>query len=228
MKRILFLLVASLSWGLSLVIPQMAHANGDRILLVLGVIASSNERGGVALLKNGRGETFAARGGQELERGLFIERITRDFVDVRIDGRVERLKVGEELSTPVVTATAESPGGVVQEDGFERQGGTVKVTAAYRDHVVKNQLATILMQAAATPHYVNGQLIGFRLSDLEPGSIFIKAGFVDGDVVTGINGQSLSDVASTVRLLHSLKQEAKADVTLVRGGREQTMQIVVQ
>jgi type II secretory pathway component PulC len=75
---------------------------------------------------------------------------------------------------------------------------------------------------------VNGELQGFQLLEIDAGSIYEKVGLTNGDVVTAINGQALSDVGNTIKMLHSLKDKTNADVTVLRGGREQTMQIVVQ
>lgn len=201
-----------------------AVAELPRSLLVLGVIASGVETSGVALVKTGNNSAFAARVGDEVDRGVVIQRITREFVYLRVNGRLERLKVGEQIS-----GYDNVPKGLPADvGGVERQGNKVRVSAAYREHMVKHQLSAILMQAAAVPYYSANVLNGFRLLEIEAGSVFEKVGFVNGDLITAINGQRLTDVAMTIRLLQSLKDETKADVTLIRNNQEQSLQIVVE
>lgn len=203
-----------------------ALASGKRFL-VIGVIASAEENQGVALLKDlGGGEAFAAKVGQEIAREVKIFRITREFVYLQVNGRLDKVRVGEQLDTERSSASdlsaADSAGGV------ERTGNSVRISASFREHMVKDQLNKVLMQAAAVPYYVNGALVGFRLWDIDPGSIYEKTGFLNGDIVTSINGQELTDVGRTIQMLQSLKNEARVSVTFTRGGLPQTIEINVQ
>jgi type II secretory pathway component PulC len=84
------------------------------------------------------------------------------------------------------------------------------------------------MQAAAVPNYEGGRLKGFTLWEIDKGSVYELAGFQDGDVITAINGQELTDVGNTIKLLHSLKGESRADVSVTRAGTARTIKIEVQ
>jgi general secretion pathway protein C len=206
----------------------VAHAAGEG-LLVLGVIASGDETAGVALIKaSASGKTFAARTGQEIDKSVFLRRVTREYVYVEIKGKTERIRVGEQIEAPSYGPAPASGLGVAKYEGLERSGNQVRMTTALKDQILKHDLSKVLMQVAAVPYYVNGALQGFRLWDIDPGSVYEQAGFVNGDVVTSINGNQLTDVAGTIRMLQSLKDEPKVDVTFVRQGAEQTFQLVVQ
>jgi general secretion pathway protein C len=197
--------------------------------LILGVIASGKPDQGIALIKAlPSNAAFAARVGQEIDKGVVIEGITRDYVYMRINGRLERVKVGEQLEASTPSGPA---GGAVLDAaaaGIERNGDTVTISAALREHVVKDALGKVMMQAAAVPYYINGDLQGFRLWDIEPGSLYERAGFVNGDLVTTINGQRLADVGMAVRVLQSLRSESRAEITFVRGGVEKKVTVVIQ
>lgn len=202
-----------------------ALAAGKRFL-VLGVIASLDENQGVALLKNvDGGEAFAAKVGQEIAREAKIFRITREFVYLQINGRLDKVKVGEQLDTERGGAS-DVPG--PETSSIERNGNTVRVSAAYREHIVKDQLSKVLMQAAAVPYYSNGALVGFRLWDIDPESIYEQTGFKNGDIVTSINGQDLTDVGMTVRLLQTLRNETKVTVGITRYGLPQKIDISIE
>jgi general secretion pathway protein C len=211
------------------VVTWAPAAFGDgQVFLVLGVIASQSPGNGVALMKSVQGgETLAVRDGQRLGAGVTVRSITRDFVLLDVYGHTEKVKVGEQVDTAAAATAATHPLATAS-GGLERVGNTVRLSSTFRDQVVKGQLSQIMMQAAAVPDYANGELIGFTLKEIDKGSVFEQAGFVDGDVVTAIDGQRLSDVGRAIRVLQSLKTVERAEVTFVRGGAEQTVQIVVQ
>lgn len=219
---LLWLLAASV-----LAAGPAAPAAKSRTFLVLGVIASARDGEGVALLKAMQGsEAFAVRVGQQIDPDVVVQSITRDYVFFRTHGHVEKVRVGEQLDPASVSADYLPLN--LNAGGIEKQGNVVRVTESLRNDVVKQQLSKVLMQAAAIPYYVNGELVGFRLSDIDAGSIYQKAGFIDGDIVTNINGQRLSDVGLAIRTLQGLKNESHVDVTYTRKGVEQTVQIEVQ
>jgi general secretion pathway protein C len=60
---------------------------------------------------------------------------------------------------------------------------------------------------------------GFKLSEIQNNSIFQQLGLRDGDVVQTINGQSLSDPASAIQLLNSLRASDSIAMVLTRSGR---------
>lgn len=217
------LLILCATWAM---LATPAFASGKHFL-VLGVIASAEENNGVALMKDLDGSgTFAARVNQEIARDVRIFRITREFVYLQVGGRLDKVKVGEQLDTDrSATADIAADGSA---GGVERKGNSVRLTSAFREHMVKEQLSKVLMQAAAVPYYVNGSLIGFRLWDIDPGSIYEKTGFENGDIITSINGRDLTDVGMTIRTLQALKNEPKASIKFTRSGDSQTIEIEVQ
>lgn len=119
-----------------------------------------------------------------------------------------------------------------REEGLSRttegDGIDVALTAAYRDNMVKNDLQKILMEAAATPYMQGGKIGGFQLTDITPGSIFEKAGFENGDVITSINAVPLESPTGAIKVLHSVKGAESVDVTLMRSGQSMDMTISVQ
>jgi general secretion pathway protein C len=226
------LLGAAVVLGTSLGAAGQAQAQNETNFLVLGVIASEDVSAGVALVKDTvSGKTFAARPGMRLSERATIVGVTQKFVSVKFGDRTEEIAVGDQIVSSGSNGGGDTARGQVlvgEAGGVERSGNVVRVAASYRDAVLKGQLSKVLMQVAAVPHYVNGALEGFKLWDIDAGSIFEQAGFAEGDLVTSINGQALSDVGATIKLLQSMREEPRADITVVRKGVEQTLQIVVQ
>ena len=226
--RFLILAVSVLGW------TQVARSQTGSNYLVLGVIVQNGAGKSVALIKNtSNNSTLAVREGQLIRGGnTVLVAVKRKEVTLKIDGRNVAVAVGETTQDassrtyrPETIATAADGVGYT---GVERQGNTTKVSSALRDHIVTTDLSKVMMQAAAVPRYVNGRLHGFSLHDIEPGSVYEQIGLREGDLVTHINGQSLSDVANTIKLLRSLKDEPNASMTLQRGGVEQNLSLVIQ
>ena len=100
------------------------------------------------------------------------------------------------------------------EDGFERsltddEQIEVKMTEAYRDNLIGNELQKILMQATALPYFEEEKIVGFQLTQIDKDSIFSKGGFENNDVITNVNGLELNSISGAVKLLKSLKGEKK-------------------
>lgn len=212
-------------WGcLLMAVASSSSALAESEYLVIGVIHSKAASDSVALIKDKRsGHTFAARTGQAFAdgRGIVVE----------ISPRSVQLRLKEKQVTLLVGGDGTAFVGGRSSDGQQEisiSGSTVEISSTYRDHIVQNQLAKVLMQAAAVPHFQGNQLNGFTLLDIEPGSVYEQVGFQSGDIVTSINGQPLIDVGSTIRLLHVLKEEASADVTVERNGAKQQLNIRIK
>ncbi len=202
-----------------------AIANEDNNFKVLGIIASSKQQAGVALIKEvGSGRTFAARVGSPIAKKVTLRAVHRRTVEVLINDKIYIMRVGDESATAQVSfaSFANQP---LSQESFEHDGDTVKVSASLRDHIVNQRLGEVLMQAAAVPYLADGRLAGFTLWDIEPRSVFELAGLKNGDTITSINGQDINDVGMTIRLLHSLRNESNASLVLLRNGQKQNLNL---
>lgn len=198
----------------------MFYSLPARALSVVGVIAS--DHGGVALVRPKVGAApVVVRAGERVAENIFVNKIARDFVDFKIHGRIERARVGEDLVSDPTQTTA-------NVSGIERHGNKVVISAQLREQIVRRDLGKVLMQAAAVPYYMNGELRGFSLWDIDQGSVYELAGFKNGDIVVAINGSDIVDVGSAIRTLHSLRDESEASVRVLRNGSEETILIAVQ
>jgi len=207
-----------------------------RNFLVIGVIASNKQSSGIALLKDvSNGKTFATKEGQAIEPAMTLSKVGRKTVEVIIDSQLYVIEVGADTASgiergPIVPVREGYTQSVVAEvrSAIEVDGNTVKVTQDFKDQLVKADLNKILMQAAAVPHLVDGRLSGFQLWEIERDSVFDVAGFKDGDIVTAINDQPISDISRTLRHLSSLKNAHQAKFDYLRNGAHQNITVLVQ
>ena len=194
--------------------------------LVLGTIVSVNKDRSVALIKHrASGNTRAVRVGNPIAKDLKLLEVDKRVIKVAQRGKTYLIRVGSsEEFTPVSTRNIAAN----QQGGLQRNKGNVTVSAAYKDHLLKNELNKILMQAAAVPALKDGRVVGFTLWEIEKGSIYEKLGFKNGDTITSINDNRLVDAGQAVKVLVSLKKAKQLALNFTRGGVEQQMNVRVQ
>ncbi len=195
---------------------------------VLGVIASSKDAKGVALLKKKNGGQVAAfKAGQEISPQFSIEKIEQKTVTFLFQSKRYNLSVGDDAPRELNNAAREAIASNLQSaQGIEKSGDTLKITRALKDNLSGENLNKVLMQAAALPHIQNGRLIGFQLLEIDSGSIFDVAGFKNGDIITAINDQPINDAALAIKALNALKTASTATFGYLRGNAQ--LQLVVQ
>src|SRR5689334_15397525 len=88
-----------------------------------------------------------------------------------------------------------------------------------------NNMASLFTQVRAIPNLgPNGKSNGFKLSEIQPDSIFQQIGLRDGDVLTGVSGQSVGDPTKAVQLLTDLRNQNSISLTVVRDGQPVQLQ----
>ncbi len=81
-----------------------------------------------------------------------------------------------------------------------------------------SNMMPLLTQMRALP---DAQDKGFKLSEIQPDSIFQEMGLKDGDVVNAINGQPLTNPSQALELLNSLRDQNSVGISIVRAGHPQ-------
>jgi type II secretion system protein C len=81
-----------------------------------------------------------------------------------------------------------------------------------------SNMGSLLAQIRAAPNLHNGSSNGFRLSQIQPGSIFQQLGLQDGDIVTGAEGQQVNDPLRAMVLLNSLRNSRSVSLSVIRNG----------
>jgi hypothetical protein len=119
-----------------------------------------------------------------------------------------------------------------KEDGFSRVfadgSGEIKMSKDFRDKMLKKDLLKILNQAGVEPAVKDGEIVGFMIDLIDPGSIYEKAGFLDKDIITSINDIAIKDAATAVKILHTIKNMDSVSATVLRGDQEISLTIEVQ
>lgn len=206
-------------------------SEAENKLQLLGAVTSN--KGGVALVKNlDNGKVKAFRTGENVfGLGTLLSVDRQVMIVLEPSGSMTNIssKLGGAFKKgKVVSKVYVSNEDKHIEDGFQRIGNKIDVDSRYRDRMIKEELPNILMQASSEPVIVNGEIVGFRLFQFEPNSIFAKLGMKDGDVVKDINGVALNNVAKTIQFLNGLRGENNVAVTIMRDGAPVSLEMNVK
>lgn len=198
-----------LLFSLTLLVAASARAE----MLLVGTIAAGPR--GVATIVSG-GETVSLRLGEVVD-GWILERVEAGLVELR------RGKVARELRTgDFVTDQG------IFERGIEVSGDEVVLSRGVHDHIVGEGLMAVLMDATATPVYGLDGLVGFKVWNFDPGSVYDLVGLQNGDVVREIDGSPLDSVVGAIALLRSVQVKRNFRVSIDRHGVRRTLVVTVR
>lgn len=86
------------------------------------------------------------------------------------------------------------------------------------EHLMK--LPEILNQARMVPHREAGEIVGFRFASIDKDSVFEKLGFQKGDIIKGVDGESVTNPEQALELFERLKGESGFKMLVEKEGQE--------
>ena len=89
--------------------------------------------------------------------------------------------------------------------------------------VVTENLTRLTDVIRPTPYRVQGQQIGFRVYPGRDRRQFAKLGLRPGDIITDIDGQSLTDASQAMQIFQSLGTAQQVTATIQRDGKSETL-----
>lgn len=182
---------------------------------LIGTIEGASFSG--AVLEDASGQAFY-RLNQKLPDGSQIIKVQRDKIVLRrADSSTTEIQVVDDTKIVNVSRPVATGGGVRKLSEGKFMVDQREVTASTEN---VNQLLT---QARALPYMEQGKTVGFRISEIVPGSLYEKIGLLNGDIIQKINSQDVDDPAKFFQMYQSLKEERSISIDLMRGGQRQTL-----
>jgi general secretion pathway protein C len=89
-------------------------------------------------------------------------------------------------------------------------------------------LSDLMSQATFRPHLEDGQPAGISITGIKPNAVFRKLRLRNGDVITGVNDQSIASVEDAMKVFGTLSTEAPIQVKIKRRGREETLEYKIE
>ena len=228
-------------------------AGGDQIvktqlpIKVLGIIYGGNPFNGIAMVENSQSRTINSfMVGDQLTPEAKVVEIQREQILIDNQGRrefamIEEVELrrstrkggGKKKSNAPESLTGsgyvtDAPPENYREEGFERKGNNIEVSAEYKSRLLTTDFANVLQDAKASPNMVDGVLKGWRMDRIRKNSFYEKSGMQNGDVVEEINGVVLSDAGQSIKLLNSLRNEGEIDMKINRNGQKIMLNLKVR
>jgi len=101
-----------------------------------------------------------------------------------------------------------------------------EVVAVSGEQVEKamEDIGDLLTQATFRPHIEDGRPAGISITGIKPNAIFRKLRLRNGDVITGVNNQSITSVDDAMKVFGTLSADGPIQVQVKRRGREETLE----
>jgi general secretion pathway protein C len=195
--------------------PSNGPATGSSVYKLIGTMEGETFAG--AVLEDSSGQTFF-RIHEKLPDGSTIIKVQHTKITIRRpEGGTFDLEVVDD--TKIVTM----PNGGASGPGVRKVSDS-KWMVDQREMIASTEnMSQILTQARALPYMEQGKTVGFRISEIVPGSIYEKIGLLNGDVIQRVNSQEVDDPAKFFQLYQGLRTERNITIDLLRGGQRQTL-----
>ncbi len=187
-----------------------------------GVMATESSELARAIIAAKGSEETLYKVGDSLPGGAALHAIHADRVILRRNGRFETLRLPKEssgaLATPVPAAAAPHIGGSPAQESL---ADSLRV---YREKLQSNPQELVSL-ARIQPVMAEGRIKGYRVSPNKERLLFNRLGLRSGDIITEINGISVSDSARMGDLFRELSSAQRLSVGLERRGQPTTISI---
>lgn len=197
-------------------------------LNLIGTLVHSNPEKSIAAIEvRGKNQVTSYSPGKDVPGLASILRVERQKVVFRNlnSNRLEFIEMKKDGNKVSFGSGAVSSGKEVMKAGDNnfviKRADLLKYT---------NDLSSILMQARAVPNREpgTGNINGFRILDMQPGSIYEQLGLQRMDVIKSVDGTPVDSPAKAMELYNTLKNSPKVSLQVERNGKMETMTYNIQ
>lgn len=213
-----------------------------------GVLAGPDPKRGRAFIVDASGER-GVNVGQEVAPGVTLDAVYADRVALSRGGRIEVLKLrGNDAAkaagasapaapaaitpfaaTPASARPATAAGAAIDRNLFGQVSAQNLPLAGVDMEKVKQQLgvdpAVLANQITPLPVMEDGKFVGVRLNGGQHAAALNKLGLQPEDIVTAVNGVSVTDPSRIGPAISSLSTATRIEVTVRRNGKPQTLTV---
>ena len=212
------------------------NAQETRLALTLtGIVASTEDGTGSAVIKSGAAEQVYAVGDALPASGqVVLAKVMPQQVVIDNNGTYELIKLYEGPGIAIPTRAARPPeqDAVASVPSASPSEGSRSATAAeqtalasqYRRQLYDSpeSLASVV---SVSPVREGDRVVGYRIAPGADRVAFDTFGFQSGDIVTAVNGLALSDASNTVKLYQTMKDATQASFDIERDGGTVTVNV---
>jgi type II secretion system protein C len=210
-------------------VPTPPPVDLNSKLTLLGTFIMDKTRYAI-IQENGKREDVFGVGDSPLQ-GSKIVAINPKEVRLTMNGAEAILRIdwkGWSVSGPVAVAPIAQPPVEPQAPPVPNAAdGAVRRLPRNEVDSYLDNLNTLLTQVNIQPVFQAGQPAGFRLTDIQKGTILDQIGVQDGDTLRFVNGQRIDSVQSAFQLYNILKESTNVEITVLRNTRPVTLRYVI-
>lgn len=170
------------------------------------------------LLSLGAKEQKLYRLRDDVGGGWILDEIRTNRVVLRHGARKEVLEVKyveTEARTPPAVGPATAPKPGIRLDPRDVEGAL-------------SDLNKVVTQARVVPNLVGGQVAGYTIFDIVPGSIYTKLGLQNNDVVERVNGVEIKTPEALYQLFQQIRSQRSIALDFSRNGKRETAYIEIR
>lgn len=195
-------------------------------LVLSGVVSSSDENAGTAVIENrGKQATYAI--GEKIEgTNATLAQVHTDRVIIKNAGRHETLMLsGLDFSKrPAATVTRSNRRTLDRAPTQpSRRARQLSEDAVAATETLRDSPASFTDFISVTPALENGQMVGYKVKPGKDSSLFESVGLQNGDIVIQINGMDLTDPAQAREAMGELRSAQSIEFTVTRDGEYITL-----
>lgn len=199
-------------------------------LNLIGTLVHSNPDKSIAAIEvKGKNQVISYSPKKEIEGIATIVRVERQKVIIRNlnSSRLEFIEMKKESKVSFGSSRPAAGGGAADVQRVGDNTFSIK-----RSDVLKytNDLSSVLMQARAVPNREpgTGNINGFRILDMQPGSIYEQLGLQRMDIIKSVDGTPVDSPAKAMELYNLLKNSPKVTLQIERNGKSENMTYNIQ
>jgi general secretion pathway protein C len=200
-------------------------------LKLLGVFAVGEDSGVAIIASSGTEEAYAV--GETLPGNATLKAVYSDHVLLESSRGLETLRLPQEQelfkftdpNKPVAAAAAPAaPSNQARPAEAPVAELSFNALKDYRQRFIRNP-ASLSEVAQVEKYEENGSFKGYKVNIVENNPLLQALGLQNGDVVTSVNEITLDKPENGVRALRKLMKATEFQVTVLRNGQEQRLQL---
>ena len=198
----------------------------DLKLKLWGTVTGQNKRAYAVIEDTKAREQNLYRAGDSIQKAV-VKLILREKVVLKVGENDEILAMEENFGRAGRKNARSSSRTSKQKLPVSRSARKIKLRGDEIEKAMEN-LGELMEQATLRPHIEDGQAAGISITGIKPNAIFRKMRLRNGDIITGVNGNSIESVEDAVKVVEKLSSGSDIQLQIKRRGREQALDYSIQ
>ena len=201
----------------------------DLKLKLWGTVTGQNERAYAVIEDSKAREQNLYRAGDTIQNAV-VKLILREKVVLKVGENDEILAMEENIGRGSRAGRRDARSSSrtsAKKLPVSRAARKIKLKGDQIEKAMEN-LGELMEQATLRPHIENGQAAGISITGIKPNAIFRKMRLRNGDIITGVNGNSIESVEDAVKVVEQLSSGSDIQLQIKRRGREQSLDYSIE